>query len=48
MILKKMHNQYWLGHSKYEVTVNTYSHINKGFEQEAIKAMSQFWKKKDN
>ncbi|MDD5293226.1 MAG: site-specific integrase [Candidatus Izemoplasmatales bacterium] len=38
--------QKWLGHTKYEITINTYSHINMGFEEEAIRTLTEFWRKK--
>jgi integrase len=38
--------QKWLGHAKYDVTINVYSHINSDFEQVEIAKLNQFWRKK--
>jgi len=38
--------QHWLGHAKYDITINTYSHINEDFETSAVNKMAQFWQKK--
>lgn len=38
--------QMWLGHSKYDVTVNTYTHIRRKFEELEIRKMTEFTRKK--
>jgi integrase len=40
--------QTWLGHSKYDVTVNTYTHVRRKFEQLEIRKMAEFTRKDDD
>lgn len=37
--------QNWLGHAKYEVTINTYTHVNSEFENKEIDKMTKFREK---
>jgi integrase len=34
--------QNWLGHAKYEVTINTYTHVNSDFENKEIDKMTKY------
>jgi integrase len=34
--------QNWLGHAKYEVTINTYTHVNSEFENKEIDKMAKY------
>ena len=39
--------QKWLGHAKYDVTINVYSHIGSEFEQGEITKLNDFWRIKN-
>ena len=39
--------QKWLGHAKYSVTIDTYSHVNSDFEDMEIGKINERWRKND-
>ncbi len=40
--------QKWLGHAKYNVTIDTYSHISTDFENFEIAKLNVIWRKNDH
>ena len=39
--------QKWLGHAKYDMTINTYTHVSSDFEKSEIEKINEIWRKND-
>ena len=37
--------QKWLGHAKFDMTINTYAHVSNGFEESQVALLNQKWRK---